>query len=145
MLRLVLNLNCYDVATRRECENYDEADVIFDVPLYREQHFEWGSGRARGLCFVRKGARKSLAREFHALCSDAANELTMPYTGRASALINEAFDKLRELKEAGIATQEDEVRAYRIRRYIEAIERCRDEIDIASLACRAVTKEENDD
>lgn len=144
-LRLLLNLGDYDVVRRRECEDYDEADVVMDVPLYREQHFEWGSGRARGLCFVRKGAEKSPAREFHALCSDAANELNMPYAGRARALINEAFDKLRELKEAGLATQEDEARACRIRQYVEAISKCRDEIDAIDFAHRAVDEEEDDD
>lgn len=144
-LRLLLNLGDYDVVRRRECEDYDEADVVMDVPLYREQHFDWASGRTRGLCFVRKGAVKTPAREFHALCTHAWRELTLPNAGIADTLLDTALDKLRELREAGLATRADEARFFETVMVIQAIKKCQDEIDSACKWYRSQTEDEDDD
>lgn len=128
-LTLMFNVSDYDIISRREARDFDDYDVEIFIPMYREQHFDWYSGRTLGLCFVRKGAARSLAREFYSLCSDACQELTMPRVGMAEKLLEKAQAKIKELEESGIATQGDKARVLEIKRCIKAIEKCRDEID----------------
>lgn len=130
-MRLLLNLGSYDVVSRRECENYDDGDVVMDIPIYREQHFDWASGRTRGLCFVRDGSERSSAREFAALCGDAWRQLTMPGVGMAEELLEKAQDKLRELEGMGLASQDNKADVVKLKMCIEAIKECRDKVDIA--------------
>lgn len=141
-LRLLLNLGDYDVAARRECDDYDDGDVVIDVPLYRGQHFDWASRRTRGLCFVRKGARKSLAREFRALCGDAWLELTLPGVGMAAQFVEKAHAKLREIEAEGIDASNDKARLIEIVMCTQAIKECRAEIDSACEWYRSQTEEE---
>lgn len=128
-LTLMFNVSDYDIISRREARDFGDEDVEIFVPMYREQHFDWGSGRTLGLCFVRKGAERSIAREFDFLCVDAWQQLTMPGVGMAEEFLEKAQDKLKELEESGIATQVDKSRVLEIKRCIKAIEKCRDEID----------------
>ena len=130
-LTLMFNVNDYDIISRREARDFDDDDVAIFVPMYREQHFDWDSGRTLGLCFVRKGAARSLAREFYFLCVDAWQELTMPGVGMAEEFLEKAQDKLRELEASGLAAQSDKARVLEIKMCIKAIEECRDEIDAA--------------
>lgn len=123
-LRLAFNLGDYDVASRRECDDYVSGDVIVFVPLYREQHFDWGSGRTLGLCFVRKGAKKSTAHEFRSLISDAYASLVYPSIGIADTKLDEAREKLCELEKSGISTRGGEGDIYRLAKRIEAIGEC---------------------
>lgn len=130
-LTLLFNVSDYDVISRREVRDFDDDDVETFIPMYREQHFDWGSGRTLGLCFVRKGAVKSLAREFNSMCVDAWQELTMPGVGTAEDFLEKAQSKLKELEASGIASQGDKARVAEIKMCIRAIEKCRDEIDTA--------------
>lgn len=130
-LTLMFNVSDYDVVSRREARDFDDDDVAIFIPMYREQHFDCGSGRTLGLCFVRKGAARSLAREFYFLCVDAWQELTMPRVGIAAEFLEKAHAKLKELEASGIATQGDKARVLEIKMCIKAIEKCRDEIDTA--------------
>lgn len=130
-LTLMFNVSDYDIVSRREARDFDDGDVAIFIPMYREQHFDWGSGRTLGLCFVRKGAARSLAREFYFLCADAWQELTMPGVGMAEEFLAKAQAKLKELEESGVASQGDKARVLEIKMCIKAIEECRDEIDAA--------------
>ena len=127
----LLNLVSYDVVSRRECKNYDGGDVVMNVPLYHEQHFDWESGLTRGLCFVRDGAGRRSAREFAALCDDVWQQLTMPFVGMAEELLEKAQDKLRELEGMGLASQDDKADVVKMKMCIEAIKECRDKVDTA--------------
>lgn len=130
-LTLLFNVGDYDVISRREARDFDDDDVEIFIPMYREQHFDWGSGRTLGLCFVRKGAVRSLAREFNSLCVDAWQQMTMPSVGMADDFLEKAQDKLREAEASGLASRGDEARVLEIKACIRAIEECRDEIDAA--------------
>lgn len=130
-LTLLFNVSDYDIISRREVRDFDDDDVALCIPMYREQHFDWGSGRTLGLCFVRKGAVRSLAREFNSMCVDAWQQLTMPSVGMATEFLEKAQDKLRELEASGLAGQGDKSRVIEIKMCIKAIEECRDEIDAA--------------
>ena len=130
-LTLLFNVSDYDVISLREARDFDDDDVAIFIPMYREQHFDWGSGRTLGLCFVRKGAVRSLAREFNSMCVDACQQLTMPSVGMATDFLEKAQDKLRELEASGLASQGDKARVLEIKMCIKAIEECRDEIDAA--------------
>ena len=130
-LTLLFNVSDYDAISRREARDFDDDDVVLFVPMYREQHFDWGSGRTLGLCFVRKGAVRSLAREFNSMCNDAWQQLTMPSVGMAAEFLEKAQDKLRELEASGLAAQGDKARVLEIKMCIKAIEECRDKIDTA--------------
>lgn len=130
-LTLLFNVRDYDVIPRREARDFDDDDVAICIPMYREQHFDWGSGRTLGLCFVRKGAARSLAREFDSMCVDAWQQLTMPSVGIAANFLEKAKDKLRELEASGLAAQGYKARVLEIKMCIKAIEECRDEIDAA--------------
>lgn len=130
-LTLMFNVSEYDIISRRDARDFDDYDVEISIPMYREQHFDCGSGRTLGLCFVRKGAVRSLAREFNSMCVDAWQELTMPGVGIAAYFLEKAHAKLKELEASGIATQGDKARVLEIKKCIKAIEKCRDEIDAA--------------
>lgn len=141
-LTLLFNVSDYDVISRREVRAFDDDDVETLIPMYREQHFDWGSGRTLGLCFVRKGAVKSLAREFNSMCVDAWQELTMPGVGTAEEFLERAQSKLKELEASGIASQGDKARVVEIKMCIMAIEKCRHEIDTACGWYRSQIEEE---
>lgn len=128
-LALLFNVGDYDIISRRGAREFDDDDVEISVPMYREQHFDWDSGRTLGLCFVRKGAVRSLAREFNSMCVEAWQELTMPEVGAAAYFLEKANAKLKELEESGVATQSDKARVLEIKMCITAIEKCRGEID----------------
>lgn len=130
-LTLMFNVSDYDVISRQEARDFDDDDVEISIPMYREQHFDWCSGRTFGLCFVRKGAVRSLAREFNSMCVDAWQELTMPGVGNAAEFLERAHSKLKELEASGIASQGDKARVVEIKMCIRAIEKCRNEIDTA--------------
>lgn len=123
-LRLAFNLNDYNVESSRECEDYDDNDAVYYVPLYREQHYNWNSGRTLGLCFVRKGAKKSPVAEFRALLGEAYRSTSEPYAQGAASLLSRVEKKLRELEDLGLATQEDEGTVFRLAKRIEIISKC---------------------
>lgn len=104
-LQFMFNLNDYEPLPHRECSDYDVDDTIMFVPLYREQNFNWDSGIALGLCFVRKGAKKSQVNEFRNLLSEANNSITEPQADNAAFLLGEIKKKLRELENAGLWCQ----------------------------------------
>ena len=141
-LKLLFNVRDYDIISRREARDFDDDDVVIFVPMYSEQHYDWGSGRTLGLCFVRKGAVRSLAREFNSLCSDAWQQMTMPSVGMAVELLEKAQDKLREVEASGLASRGDEARVLEIKEVIRAIEECRDEIDAACARYHSRIEEE---
>lgn len=123
-LRLMFNLNDYNAASSRECENYDGNDVVYYVPLYREQHHNWRSGRTLGLCFVRKDAEKNHINEFRSLLSEASSSIVEPRVSVADHLLGEVEKKLRELKGFGLSTQGDEDAVSRLAKRIEIINKC---------------------
>lgn len=127
-LRLAFNLNDYDKASSRECENYDDGDVVYYVPLYREQHYDWNSGRARGLCFVRKGAEKDRVNEFRSLLREASGSIVTPYAGNAASLLSRIEEKLRELEDLGLSTQRDKDDVSYLAKRIEIIGKCTKEL-----------------
>lgn len=123
-LRLTFNLNDYNVASSRECEDYDGNDVVYYVPLYREQHYSWNLGRTLGLCFVRKDAKKSPVAEFRALLGEAYRSISEPYAQGAASLLSRVEKNLRELEHLGLSTQEDEDTVSRLAKRIEIISKC---------------------
>ncbi len=123
-LRLLFNLNDYDVVSRRECDDYDSGDVIIFVPLYFEHHYSWNIGRALGLCFVRKDAEKSPVNEFRSLLEEASSSIIKPYAGTAAFLLGKVEEKLHELERAGQSTKIDKDAVYRLTKRIEAIDKC---------------------
>lgn len=125
-LRLVFNLNDYNVVSRRDCDDYDSHDVIRYVPLYFEQHYDWDSGRSLGLCFVRKNAEKSLINEFRSLWQDVSRSIVEPYAEGSDLLLDKAKKKLLELEDKGLATPKDKAITERIEKRIEIIVRCRE-------------------
>lgn len=141
-LTLLFNVSDYDITSRREVRDFDDDDVEVFVPMYREQHFDWGSGRTLGLCFVRKGAVRSLAREFNSLCVDAWQQMTMPSVGMAAEFLEKAQDKLREAEASGLASRGDEARVIELKACIRAIEECRNEIDAACARYHLQLEEE---
>lgn len=127
-LRLMFNLNDYNAASSRECENYDGNDVVYYVPLYREQHHNWRSGRTLGLCFIRKDAEKSPVNEFRSLISEASNSIVEPRVSVADYLFGKVEKKLSELKDFGLSTQEDEDAVSRLAKRIEIIKKCAEDL-----------------
>lgn len=127
-LRFVFNLNDYEPLPHRECSNYDADDTIMFVPLYREQNFNWDSGIALGLCFVKKGAEKSQANEFRNLLNEANNLIVKPYAEKASFLLWEVEKKLHELENAGLSTQQDELEFDFLVRQTEIIDKCAEDL-----------------
>lgn len=127
-LRLAFNLNDYGATSSRECENYDDNDVVYYVPLYREQHYSWNSGRALGLCFVRKGAEKDRVNEFRSLLGEASGSIVAPYAGSAASLLSRIEEKLRELEDLGLSTQRDKDDVSYLAKRIEIIGRCTKEL-----------------
>lgn len=123
-LRLAFNISDYDVASRRECDDYDSGDVVIFVPLYREQHFDWNFGRTLGLCFVRKGAKKSPVNEFRSLLADAYSSIVVPSIGISDTKLGEVKEKLRDLERAGLSTQKDKDDVSRLAKRIEIIGEC---------------------
>lgn len=128
-LRFAFNLNDYDAASSRECENYDDGDVVYHVPLYREQHYSWNSGRALGLCFVRKGAEKDRVNEFRSLLGEASGSIVTPYAGSAASLLNGIKEKLNELEDLGLSTQRDEDDVSYLAKRIEIIGKCTKDLE----------------
>ncbi len=131
-LRLVFNLNDYDAASSRECEDYDDSDVVYYVPLYREQHYSWNYGRALGLCFVRKGAEKDRVNEFRSLLGEASGSIVLPYASMAASLLSRIEEKLRELEDLGLSTQRDKDDVSYLTKRIEIIGRCTKELEKVS-------------
>ena len=123
-LRLAFNLNDYNVTPRRECEDYDDRYVVYNVPLYREQHYNWNSGMALGLCFVRKDAKKSPVKEFRSLLKEASGSINEPYAGSAVYLLSRVEEKLRELEDLGLSTPMDEDDFSYLAKRIEIIDKC---------------------
>ena len=123
-LTLLFNVSDYDIAPRRRCEDYDCTDVVMDVPLYREQHFDWTSGLVRGLCFVRKGAVKSRINEYRSLLREASSLIISPDANRASSLLGEIEKKLYEIKSVGLSTPQDELEFAFLVRRTEIINKC---------------------
>lgn len=127
-LRLAFNLNDYDATSSRKCEDYDDSDVVYYVPLYREQHYSWNIGRALGLCFVRKGAEKDRVNEFRSLFGEASGSIVTPYAGKAASLLSIIEEKLRELEDLGLSTQRDKDDVSYLAKRIEIIGRCAKEL-----------------
>lgn len=123
-LHLAFNLSDYNIASRRECENYNYNDVVYNVPLYREQHYSWNYGKAFGLCFVRKGAKKSLINEFKSLLAEAHSSITAPQIGTAIYLLDKIEEKLHELDDLGLSTQEDKDAFSYLANRIKIINKC---------------------
>lgn len=123
-LQLLFNLNDYNIASHRECENYDDSDVVYNVPLYRDQHYSWNYGKAFGLCFVRKGVKKNHVNEFKSLLSEAHRSITAPQIGTASYLLNKVEERLHELNDLGLSTQEDKDAFSYLAKRIEIINKC---------------------
>ena len=123
-LHLAFNLSDYDVASERKCGDYDSGDVIMFVPLYFEQHYRWDFGKAFGLCFVRKGAKKSHVAEFRSLLREASDSISGPYACGAASLLSRVEKKLRELEDLGLSTQEYEDAVFRLAKRIEIINKC---------------------
>lgn len=127
-LTLLFNVGDYDVISRRETRDFDDDDVEIFIPMYREQHFDWGSGRTLGLCFVRKGAKKSPAAEFRALLGEASDSIVEPRASSAATLLGRAQKKLRELEDLGLSTKEAEDAVSRLAKRIRVINKCREEL-----------------
>lgn len=127
-LTLLFNVGDYDVISRREARDFDDDDVEIFIPMYREQHFDWGSGVALGLCFVRKGAKKSPAAEFRALLGEASDSIVEPRASSAATLLGRAQKKLRELEDLGLSTKEAEDAVSRLAKRIRVINKCREEL-----------------
>ena len=127
-LRFVFNLNDYEPLPYRECLDYDVDDTIMFVPLYREQNFDWDSGITLGLCFVRKGAKKSQANEFRNLLNEANNSITEPQAEKASFLLEEIEKKLHELEDAELSTQRDESEFLFLVKRIGIINKCAEDL-----------------
>lgn len=127
-MRLAFNLNDCEAASRRECADYDSGDVVMFVPLYFEQHYNWDSGRALGLCFVRKGAKKSLVAEFRSLLEEASSSIVEPYAGTAAFLLGKVEEKFHELEGAGQSTQRDKDAVSRLAKRIEIIDKCAEDL-----------------
>lgn len=123
-LVLVFNVSDYDIVSRRRCEDYDCADVVMDVPLYREQHFDWTSGLVRGLCFVRKGAVKSRINEYRSLLREASSLIISPDASGASSLLGKIEKRLYEIKSVGLSTPQDELEFAFLVRRTEIINKC---------------------
>lgn len=128
-LRLAFNLNDYDATSSRKCEDYDDSDVVYYVPLYREQHYSWNFDRALGLCFVRKGAEKDRVNEFQSLLGEASGSIVTPYAGNAASLLSRIEEKLRELEDLGLSTQRDKDDVSYLAKRIEIIGRCTKELE----------------
>lgn len=127
-LTLLFNVSDYDIISRREARDFDDDDVVLFVPMYREQHFDWGSGRTLGLCFVRKGAKKDPAAEFRALLGEASDSIVEPRASSAATLLGRAQKKLRELEDLGLSTKEAEDAVSRLAKRIRVINKCREEL-----------------
>lgn len=127
-LHLAFNLNDCNVASYRECEDYDDGDVTYYVPLYREQHFSWNSGRTLGLCFVRKGAEKSPVNEFRSLLSEAFGSIVGPRAMAADYLFGKVEKKFHELEDLGLSTQGYEDDVSYLAKHIEIIKKCDKEL-----------------
>ena len=123
-LRLALNLSDYGVASSRECVDYDDGDVVMFVPLYFEQHYSWHSGRALGLCFVRKGAEKNPVTVFRNLLAEASGSIIKPSASAAAHLLGKVEKELCVLEDFGLSTQEDEDAVFRLAKRIEIISKC---------------------
>ena len=127
-LRFAFNLNDYEPLPHRECSDYDADDTIMFVPLYREQNFNWNSGIALGLCFVKKGAKKNQANEFRNLLNEARNSIIEPQAENASFLLEEIEKKFLELEDAGLSTQRDESEFSFLVKRIEIINKCAEDL-----------------
>lgn len=123
-LRLLFNLDDYNIASRRECEDYNYNDAVYNVPLYREQHYNWNYGQAFGLCFVRKGAKKSPINEFKSLLAETHRSITEPQIRMAINLLDKVEKKLHELDDLGLSTQEDKDAFSYLAKRIEIINKC---------------------
>lgn len=123
-LQLLLNLNDYDIMPRRKSEDYSGCDVVYNVPLYREQNFSWNFGKALGLCFVKKESKKNLVKEFLNLLTNASSSITRPYAGESTFYLNKAKEKLTELESLGLATQKDKDAVQRLSKRVEVINKC---------------------
>lgn len=123
-LRLLFNLDDYSIASRRECENYNYNDAVYNVPLYREQHYNWHYGQAFGLCFVRKGAKKSPINEFKSLLAEAHRSITEPQIRTAIYLLDKVKEKLHELDDLGLSTQEDKDAFSYLANRVKIINKC---------------------
>jgi hypothetical protein len=126
--QLLLNLNDYDIATLRECEKYDGSDVILHVPLYREQHFHWRSGKTLGLCFVKKNAKKNPCNELTNLVRECFSSITPSYAGIALFHFDKIKEKLNELENLGLATQAHRVSVSCLEKRIEIINKCNEDL-----------------
>lgn len=123
-LTLAFNVNDYDVVPQRRVRDFDDDDVVMNVPMYREQHFDWDSGTARGLCFVRKGASTSVRHEFENACNDAMRSIVAPSSKMAAEFIGSATARLRELEDRGLATPRDRAYLSHIARRERIISKC---------------------
>lgn len=131
-LRPLFNLNDYETASFRECADYDATDVVKFVPLYSEQHYDWHLGRTLGLCFVRKGAEKSIRCEFRSLLDEASCSIIVPYAETAAYLLGEVEGKLRELEGAGLSTQRDKADVAHLANRIRILSECTEELRAAN-------------
>ena len=127
-LTLAFNLNRYDIVSQRTASDFYDCDIAMDVPLYRGQNFDWESGIARGLCFVRKGASTSVRHEFENACNDAMRSIVAPSSKMAAEFIGSATEMLRELEDRGLATPRDTAYLSHIARYERIISECCEDI-----------------
>lgn len=140
-LQLLLNLNDYDIMPRSKCEDYDNSDTIYHVPLYREQNFSWNLNKALGLCFVKKESKKNPVKEFRNLLTDTSNSITRPYAGDSVFYLNKAKEKLAELESLGLATQKDKDAVQRLSERIEVINKCIEDLKKINMKYLAKLKD----
>lgn len=127
-LHLIFNLNDYKVMSNRECDDYDDKDVVKFVPLYFEQNYSWHFGKTFGLCFVRKNAEKNPVNEFKSLLSEVSGSVTEPSAWYAANRLDEVKKKLSELNALGLSTQESEDAVSRLAKRIEIINECTEKL-----------------
>ena len=92
LFKLVANLHDYEYISDREAENYDPADLLENVMLYREHAYP------NGITLVKKGARKSMTRQIDAMIADAMHWASEPRVSNAD---------IKRLKEMILSAEEN--------------------------------------
>lgn len=103
---LICNLNDYRGTYRdREAHDYDDDDVIWHIPLYWEQNFSWNLGRTMGTTLIRKDAKPSDEKKFHAIVADIIDDAPIPYLHSAKQNLERLTSIVDGMRDRGELTE----------------------------------------
>lgn len=102
---LIADLHDYHWIGHEDYRDYDENDILFNIPLFFEHGYSWNYGRAKGGVLIKNGAQKQCQKMFSRAVSDVMGRFVWP--DYASDYFVEKVDKeAKRCEDSGVMTEE---------------------------------------